>query len=108
VVKKIILAVFCFATLSASSYEDNCLKCHKVEFKLNMFMKNYTIKYSSEKRVKEAIYLYLKNPTLEKSVLPYGFLKRFGIKEKSTLDDKLLKEMIDIYYEKHNMKSKIY
>ena len=107
-VKKFILSILCIAILNASSYEDNCLECHGSDFKFSMFMQKYTVKYSSEKRIKEAMYSYLKNPTIEKSILPFGYLKRFGIKEKSTLDDKVLREMIDIYYEKYNMKSKIY
>ncbi len=73
-----------------------------------MFMKKYTLKYSSEVKIKKAIFEYLKNPSIEKSVLPYGFLNRFGIKEKSSLEDKELNKMVDIYYEKFNIKSKIY
>ena len=107
-VKFFILTILCIVTLSASSYEDNCLECHSSEFRFSMFMQKYTIKYSSEKRIKEAIYSYLKNPTMENSVLPFGYLNRFGIKEKSQLDDKVLRDMINIYYEKYNMKSKIY
>ena len=107
-VKKIILSIFCIATLNASSYAENCLKCHVSDFKLSMFMQKYTLKYSSEKRIKKAIFSYLKNPTVEKSVLPFGYLKKFGVKEKSKLEEKVLREMIDIYYEKHNIKSKIH
>lgn len=106
---KILTIIFFLATiLNASSFEENCLKCHANSYQFNMFMKKYTLKYSSDSKVKEAIFEYLKNPSFEKSVLPYGFLNRFGIKEASSLDTQELKSMIDIYYEKYNMKSKIY
>jgi hypothetical protein len=71
-------------------------------------MKKYTLKYSSERRIKEAIYSFLKKPTYEASVLPYGFLQRYGIKNKSQLQDKELHKMIDIYYNRYNIKSRIY
>ncbi len=94
--------------IEASSFEENCLSCHANEFQLNMFMKKYTLKYSSEKRIKKAISQYLKNPTYDKSVLPFGYLNRFGIKDKTSLEDKELQKMINIYYDKYNIKNKIY
>jgi hypothetical protein len=71
-------------------------------------MKKYTLKYSSEEKIKKAIFQYLKNPTFKKSILPVEYLNKFGIKEKTTMDDKTLKDMIDIYYNKFNMHSKLY
>lgn len=71
-------------------------------------MKKYTLKYSSETKIKKAIFDYLQEPSYEKSILPVGYINRFGIKEETMLDDKILKEMIDIYYKQFNLKSKIY
>ncbi|PHS57014.1 MAG: hypothetical protein COB17_07285 [Sulfurimonas sp.] len=71
-------------------------------------MKKYTIKYSSERRIKKALFKYLKNPSYSTSLLPFGYLRRFGIKKKTTLSDKNLKNMIDTYYEQYNRKKKIY
>lgn len=107
-VKIILLTVISLTFLNASSFEENCLSCHGNDFKFNMMMKKYTQKYSSEKRIKEAIFDYLKEPTSEKSVLPYEYINRFGTKEKTTLDDKTLREMIDVYYDRFNLRSKIY
>jgi hypothetical protein len=107
-VKITLFIVILSSFLNASSFEENCLSCHGNDFKFNMMMKKYTQKYSSEKRIKEAIFNYLKEPTVEKSVLPYEYINRFGPKEKTTLDDKTLREMIDIYYDKFNIQSKIY
>lgn len=94
--------------LSASSFEENCLNCHSRDFKFAMMMKKYTQKQSSERKIKEAIFDYLKNPSAEKSVLPYEYINRFGVKEKTTLDDATLREMIDVYYQMFNMKERIY
>ena len=94
--------------LNASSFEKNCLACHGNQYKFNMMMKKYTLKYSSEEKIKEAIFEYLQNPTYDTSVLPYGYLNRFGIKEESFLDDETLMDMIDIYYKEYNLRDKIY
>ncbi len=91
--------------LTANSFETNCKKCHFQTRQLQMFISKYTLKYSSEHKIKEAIFKYLKNPTKDNSVMPVGFLNRFGIKEKSNLDDNELKNAIDIYYKEYNLKN---
>lgn len=107
-VKITLLALSLVTFLSASSFEENCLNCHSRDFKFAMMMKKYTQKYSSERKIKEAIFDYLKNPSADKSVLPYEYINRFGVKEKTTLDDATLREMIDIYYKMFNIKERIY
>ena len=100
-----LILIFLFATLSYSNtYETNCLSCHKSPIQLNMFMKRYTLKYSSEPKIKDAIFQYLRTPTQQQSVMPFGFIRRWGTKEKSILNDEELKKAIDIYYEKYNLK----
>jgi hypothetical protein len=107
-VKFIFFLLIIFSNIYASEFDEKCLNCHQDSFQFNMMMKRYTLKYSSEEKIKEAIFNYLKNPTHETSILPLGFLNRFGIKDKSTLDDETLKEMIAIYYDRYNLKSKLY
>ena len=107
-VKYISIFLLLVSFLHADSFKQNCLECHSNEFQLAMFMKKYTLKYSSEKRIKKALYSYLKNPTYDASILPFGYLNRFGIKDKTTLSDAELERMLSIYYEKYNIKSKIY
>ncbi len=70
-------------------------------------MKKYTLKYSSQKRIKEAMFNYLKEPNATKSILPAEYTNKFGVKQRSSLDDETLKEMIDIYYQKYNLQSKL-
>ena len=107
-VKQIIIILLFLSLLNASDFENDCLSCHTNDFKFNMMMKRYTQKYSSEKRIKKAIFQYLKNPSKEKSILPFGYINRFGIKEKTNLKDKELKNMINVYYDRYNIKDKIY
>lgn len=107
-VKKTALFILFCTLLNASEFDKNCLSCHGGDFKFHVIMKKYTLKYSSEERIKEAMFAYLKKPIAEKSILPLEYTKKFGIKEKSSLDDATLKKMIDIYYQKFGLQSKLY
>ncbi|MDD2699161.1 MAG: hypothetical protein PHF17_10200 [Arcobacteraceae bacterium] len=100
--KNKLVMIFIFLPLLSfgNIFETNCLQCHTVNKQLEMFMSRYLLKYSSEKEVQKAIFLYLKNPKEETSIMPMGFLNRFGIKEKSTLSDNELKNAIWLYYKK--------
>jgi len=93
--------------LIAGPYETNCLYCHKDKKELKLFMAKYSLKYSSEKKIKKAIFKFLKNPTSNKSITPYGYIIKHGFKEKSRLKDKELKEAINTYYDKYNLKQYI-
>ena len=81
--------------LYAGGFEQNCIKCHFQTRQLDMFMAKYTLNYSSEKRIKKAIFDYLKNPLMKNSVMPIGFLNRFGVKQRTNLDDEELKKSIE-------------
>lgn len=101
--RKNILVIFFCSLLSADEFETNCLNCHQNQTQLKMIMGKYTLKFSSEKKVKNAIFEFLKNPNQEKSAMPSGFISRFGIKEKSNLSDEVLKKSIEQYYKKYNL-----
>jgi len=103
----VIIATIFIQNLQADSFEKNCVECHFAKQQLEIFISRYTIKYSSETRIKDAIYNYLKNPTQKSSVMPQGFLNRFGIKKPSQLSDSELKNSIDEYYRKYNFKDRI-
>ncbi|MFA6684956.1 MAG: hypothetical protein WCS26_06815 [Arcobacteraceae bacterium] len=90
-----------------STFETNCLGCHITNQQLFVFMQRYTLKYSSETNIKNVMIEFLKNPQIENSIMPRGFLDRFGVKEKTNLDEKFLREAIDEYYVKYNIKNYI-
>ncbi|MDX9742924.1 MAG: hypothetical protein RBT59_03830 [Arcobacteraceae bacterium] len=105
---KIIIFTFLIShSLFGGNFEKNCLECHFATEQLKMFLERYEEKYGSEKEVKKAIFEYLKNPKKENSIMPNGFLRRFGVKEKSTLSDKELKSTVEIYYQMYAPKYKL-
>ena len=101
---KIILITLIPISIWANSFEKNCLNCHFQQIQLQIFMSKYTLKYSSQEKIEKAIFDYIKNPSKETSVMPFGFLRRFGIKEETTLDDIELKKAINGYYKQYNLK----
>ncbi len=108
-VKKLLIVVFIFNIYSyASSYEQNCVACHeKMIVSIDKYFYRYLLKYSSEKNVKSSLYEYLKNPSKDKTIMPDAFIKRYGIKGKSNLNDEELKKAIDEYWEIYKVFGKL-
>ena len=103
-IEVLIVLLVLIMNLNANEFEKNCLSCHKNNKQFQMFMSKYTLKYSSERKIKQAMFDYLKEPKIDDSVMPRGFINRWGIKEKTTLEDEKLIEALDVYYENYNLK----
>lgn len=89
-------------------YESNCVKCHsKLPVTIDKYFYRYLLKYSSEKDVKKAMFDYMKNPTVEKTIMAESFITRFGIKKKTNLSDDKLMEAIDIYWNEYKVFDKL-
>lgn len=89
-------------------YETNCVKCHsKLPVTIDKYFYRYLLKYSSEKDVKKAMFDYMKNPTVEKTIMSESFITRFGIKKKTNLSDDKLMEALDIYWDEYKIFNKL-
>jgi Ca2+-binding EF-hand superfamily protein len=89
-------------------YETDCVKCHnRIPVTIDKYFYRYLLKYSSEKEVKKAMFNFLKNPTKEETIMSESFITRFGIKKKTKLSDKKLKEALDIYWDKYKVFGKL-
>jgi len=64
----------------------------------------YLIKFSSAKRIKEAMFYYLKDPKKEQSVMNASVVKQLGLMPKLDLDDKRLEELIQRYINSYDIK----
>ena len=102
------LFLFLQVCVLASTYQSNCLKCHKdLPVSIDKYFYRYLLKYSSEIQVKKAIKEYLKNPTKDKTVMPDAFINRFGIKKSSKLKDKQLDNALNTYWETYKVFGKL-
>ena len=106
---KVLVIVVVLALLSqASNFTNKCLKCHEQQnIPFEMIYKRYLIKYSSSIDIKEAMIRMCKNPSIENSELPRGFLRRFGVKESCTLKEEELSQAIDELIEYYDVKKYI-
>ncbi len=107
-VRIIFLCLLLFGFSTANIYEKNCVSCHnKLPVSIDKYFYRYLLKYSSEKSVKKAMFNYLKEPSTKTTIMPEAFIKRFGIKKPTKLDNKKLKEALDIYWEKYKVFGKL-
>jgi hypothetical protein len=65
------------------------------------------MKYSTDKRMEQAMFTYMKDPKKENSIMPAPFFLKFPMKEKMMLDDAVLREDIRAYLKKFNMKKRL-
>jgi hypothetical protein len=104
----IFFSLLILSFLNADIYEKNCVSCHdKLPVSIDKYFYRYLLKYSSEKNVKEAMFNYLKEPSVKTTIMPEAFIKRFGVKKPTKLDNKKLKEALDIYWEKYKVFGKL-
>lgn len=94
--------------LADNIYEKNCLSCHKkLDVSIDKYFYRYLLKYSSQRSVKKAMFMYLKNPSKETTIMPEAFIKRFGVKKSTTLSTEKLNEALDIYWNKYKVFGKL-
>jgi hypothetical protein len=92
----------------ADVYERNCVACHKkLPVTLENFFFNYLLKYSSERKVKEALYAFLKHPTKKKALASEELIQRYGLMPATRLNDTDLRKAIDTYWETYKVFGKI-
>lgn len=107
-VKRILILLLLASVLSANVYEENCVTCHKkLPVSIDKYFYKYLLIYSSENDMKHAIINYLKVPIKETTVMSESFISRFGIKQKSTLNEKELNEAVDTYWKKYQVFGKL-
>ena len=95
-------------TVIHDDLEQKCLNCHKEQQIPNtLIVKRYLMQYSTDERIEEAMYRYLKDPKKEYSIMPAPFFSKFPMKEKVVFDDLSLKESIKSFLEKYNMKKRL-
>jgi len=91
-----------------NSFENICLSCHKQQqIPSSLIYKRYLMKYSTKERVEKAMFIYMKNPKKEYSIMPPPFFLKFPMKKKISLDDKSLHKYIKIYLEWFDIKKKL-
>ena len=88
--------------------ENDCLSCHKAQqIPSQLIYRRYLMKYSTEVRIEDAIFSYLKNPQKSRSIMPPQFFLKFPMKEALELEDERLHKNIKSYLEAFDIKKKL-
>jgi len=108
-VKPILLTVLLASGLfSQDAYERYCVACHKeLPTSLQRMFMRYLLVYGGENNVKAGLKHYLKYPLKEISVMSDLFIDNYGIKKKTTLNDRQIDKALDIYWEKFKVIDKL-
>ncbi len=94
---------------ASTSFQAKCITCHKAEgIPTQELYKRYLVKYSSHRAIKAAMLKYLKNPSIETSIMPEPFINKFGIQQKTSLSDEALKHYINQLVDRYSVKKKLY
>ena len=107
---KIILTLMFISTfvLGEDRYDTlktNCLACHTKEQIPNKLMyKRYLMKYSTNVRMEEVMFNYLKNPKKSNSIMPPPFFLKFPMCKKLDLADDILRNHIKQYLDFFDLK----
>jgi hypothetical protein len=103
---KIGLVLVIFISFLSADVQSSCMSCHKREqIPDNIIYKRYLLKYSSQKRIRKAIYDYLLNPDKRNSVMPKIFFTKFPMKKPIKSQD--LNETILEYVELFDLKKRL-
>lgn len=104
---KIILSMLMTLTLCAGSdFQTKCLNCHQGDNAPDMYEVYliYLKKHGSSKRIKKAMFDFLKNPQVEQSRLKVAVISHYGLHPSLALKDRQLHRLIDTYIERYNVK----
>ncbi len=106
--EKIVFAVLFLAMTLYADIDEKCLYCHeKQQIPSELIYKRYLMTYSGMKYIKEAMFAYLKNPSKKASIMPKQFFLKFPMKKASKLSDEELRESIEKYIEKFDIRKKL-
>ena len=108
--EKIVLWVLLTLGIMAqnNTLEQDCLSCHKAQqIPSNLIYRRYLMKYSTDVRMQEVMFRYLKNPNKASSIMPPQFFLKFPMKESLSLNDETLRRDIQSYLEQFDVKKKL-
>jgi len=88
--------------------KQDCLSCHKAQqIPSNLIYRRYLMKYSTDARMKESMFRYLKNPNKASSIMPPQFFLKFPMKKPLLLNDDTLKQDIQRYLDRFDVRNKL-
>lgn len=89
--------------------ERECFECHRAQkIPSEATYRRYLLKYSSKETIKEKMFIYLKSPSKERSIMPLQFFSKYPIKEASQLKEEVLRKRIDEYTDYFDINKRLF
>ncbi len=108
-IKSLVLTILLLCgAYSKDSYERNCVPCHlELPTSLQKMFMRYLLVYGTEENMKIGIKHYLKHPSKDISMMFDLFIESYGVKKRTSLSDRELDEVIDVYWDKFKIFGKL-
>lgn len=106
---KLLLPFIMLTMLNATpNFDKQCLACHqKMEIPFSSFYMQYLLNFSSNIRVKEAMFYFLKEPIAGQSMMDSAIIREYGLMPRLKISDETLKSLIDDYVKQYDVKRKL-
>lgn len=106
--KLIVAMLIVLQAVTAGVYEKKCVPCHsRLPVSLEKLFFNYLLVYSSERQVKQALRLFLRNPTKKRSTASEELLESAGLMPPSKLAERDLERAVNHYWELYKVFGKV-
>jgi hypothetical protein len=106
--KALLLIILTNSIFSNELLNKNCLNCHQSEqLPTELIYKRYLMKYSTNDRIFNALYKYLKKPNINDSIMPKAFFFKYPIKNRLKLKDDELKTTIKEFLKEFDIKKRL-
>ena len=100
--------LFLSTQAKVNTLQETCLSCHQAQqVPSKMIYKRYLMQYSTDRYMEEAMFVYLKNPNKEHSIMPKAFFLKFPMKERMMKDEVDLRKDIEKYLDYFDLKKKL-
>jgi hypothetical protein len=87
---------------------QKCIQCHiNQKIPSDMIYRKYLLRYSTSQNISQAIYNYIKAPSPKTSIMPKPFFDKFPLKPQLAIEEGELKELIDLYIKKYDLKNRL-
>jgi len=106
--KMILIMILTGMVLNADALDRECLSCHqKQQIPTALIYKRYLMKYSTNQRMHDAMYRYLRHPNKAYSIMPSQFFFKFPMKKSLQLSDEKLDELVSAFIQRYDIRKKL-
>jgi len=107
--KYVIVAWFFMGMLwGREAFERECVPCHlRKEISLQKTFMHALLVYGGKENMKAGLAYYFRNPLKATSVMDEDFIQKSGLKSPMKLEEKVMEEALEQYWQKYTVVGKL-